>query len=86
MFTKEISRKPHCAIYPFLRADEVTHISVLHIWKNHQGEPFFGQHDAQQRQNVRVVETFHDDALSEELVHLPQICDPCSYNTDGGSD
>lgn len=67
----------HSVIYPFLGADEMTHIAVLHEWQNHQGEPFFRQHDAQQRQYVKVVETFHDDALSEELVHLAQICDPC---------
>lgn len=52
-------------------------ISMLHVRQNHQGEPFFGQHDAQQWQYVRVVEAFHDDALSEELVHFTQICDPC---------
>lgn len=63
----------HCVIYPFLRTDEMTHIPMLHVRKHHQRESFFRQHDAQQGQYVRVVETFHDDAFSEELVHLPQI-------------
>lgn len=48
----------------------MTHIPMFHIGQNHQRKSFFRQHDAQQGQDVRVVETFHDDALSEKLVHL----------------
>ena len=55
----------------------MTHIPMFHVREHHQGESFFRQHDAQQWQYVRVVETFHDDAFSEELVHLAHICDPC---------
>lgn len=51
-------------------------VAVLHVGQHHQGEPFSRQHDAQQRQDVRVVEALHDQALSEKLVHLLQICDP----------
>lgn len=50
---------------------------MLHIWKNHQREPFFRQHDAKQGYDVGVVETFHDNTLSEKQVHFPDICDPC---------
>lgn len=66
-----------CIIYPLLRADEMPYIPMLHVWKNHQREPFFRQHDAKKGQYVWMVETFHYDALPEELVHLSQICDPC---------
>lgn len=52
-------------------------ISMLHIWQNHQGEPFFGQRDTQQWQYVRVVKAFHNDPLSEELVYFLEICYPC---------
>lgn len=55
----------------------MTHVSVLHVRQNNQWQPLVGQHDSQQRQNVGVVEAFHDDPLSEKLVHLVQICDPC---------
>lgn len=46
---------------------------MLHIRENHQREPLFGQHDAQQGQNVGVVEAFHNEALSEELVHFSRV-------------
>lgn len=67
----------HLLIYPLLRPDKMTHVSMFHIGQNNQWEPLVGQHDSEQREYVGVVETLHDDALSEKLVHLIQIGYPC---------
>lgn len=33
-----------------------------------------------------MVEAFHDEALSEELVHFSQVCDSCGHDTEASDE
>lgn len=74
---------PQSAPYPLLGADEVPQVPMAHVGQDDEGQPVAGQADPQQREHLRVVEALHQDALSQELLHLLQVCDTCGEPSHG---
>lgn len=69
-------RKSRPLTYPPFTEYEVAQVSMFHIGQHHQGEPLLRQQDTQQGENIGVMELLHQDALSQKLLHLLQVCDP----------
>lgn len=63
--------------HPLLAAYEVSQVPVFHVRQHHQREPLLRQEDAQQRQNIDVVETLHYDPFLQKLLHLLHVCYSC---------
>lgn len=50
---------------------------MAHVGQQHTGQPFRGQHNANESQHVRVVQTAHEQPLAQEGLHLLHLCDAC---------
>lgn len=58
-------------------------VSVVHIGQQHKGQPFRGQHNTDEGQHVWVVQTAHEQPLTQEGLHLLQFRDACRERGSG---